>query len=144
MGTLSPYPLTVVKMTIGGRDIITTAAISNTLPTSVLLGWDVPELYYGSDTPHTDPECPGSHHSAASPTTKCRRNSRGSHTRSVDRIRNRSTQGGLRYSVLMTPFCPHRTAKNNYDPLAQTGKQTEVSLGHNRKPIAYTWPGYLS
>ena len=29
---------------IGGKDIITTAAVSDTLPASVLLGWDVPEL----------------------------------------------------------------------------------------------------
>ena len=38
------YPLAAVKVTIGGKDIITTAAVSSTLPTSVLLGWDVPEL----------------------------------------------------------------------------------------------------
>ena len=43
-GDTVAYPLAVVKMTIGGRDIITTAAVSKTLPTSVLLGWDVPEL----------------------------------------------------------------------------------------------------
>ena len=38
------YPLAVVKINIGGKDIITTAAVSNTLPASVLLGWDVPQL----------------------------------------------------------------------------------------------------
>ena len=38
------YPLAVVKINIGGKDIITTAAVSDTLPASVLLGWDVPEL----------------------------------------------------------------------------------------------------
>ena len=38
------YPLAAVMVTIGGKDIITTAAVSSTLPTSVLLGWDVPEL----------------------------------------------------------------------------------------------------
>ena len=29
---------------IGGKDIITTAGVSSTLPASALLGWDVPEL----------------------------------------------------------------------------------------------------
>jgi hypothetical protein len=43
-GDTVSYPLAVVKITIGGKDIITTAAVSSTLPTSVLLGWDVPEL----------------------------------------------------------------------------------------------------
>ena len=38
------YPLAVIKVNIGGRDIITTAAVSSTLPASILLGWDVPDL----------------------------------------------------------------------------------------------------
>ena len=43
-GDTVSYPLAVVKVNIGGKDIITTAAVSNTLPASVLLGWDVPQL----------------------------------------------------------------------------------------------------
>ena len=43
-GDTTSYPLAVVKMNIGGKDIVTTAAVSGTLPASVLLGWDVPEL----------------------------------------------------------------------------------------------------
>jgi hypothetical protein len=43
-GDIASYPLAVAKITIGGKDIITTAAVSNTLPTFVLLAWDVPEL----------------------------------------------------------------------------------------------------
>ena len=38
------YPLAAIKISIDGRDIITTAAVSPTVPASVLLGWDVPEL----------------------------------------------------------------------------------------------------
>ena len=41
---ITSYPLAVAKITIGGKDIITTAAVSSTLPTFVLLAWDVPEL----------------------------------------------------------------------------------------------------
>ena len=43
-GDTVSYPLAVVKINIGGKDIITTAAVSSTLPASVLLGWDVPQL----------------------------------------------------------------------------------------------------
>ena len=43
-GDTVSYPLAVVKINIGGKDIITTAAVSSTLPASVLLGWDIPEL----------------------------------------------------------------------------------------------------
>ena len=43
-GDTTSYPLAVVKITVGGKDIVTTAAVSGTLPASVLLGWDVPEL----------------------------------------------------------------------------------------------------
>ena len=43
-GDTVSYPLAGIKITIGGKDIITTASVSSTLPTSVLLGWDVPEL----------------------------------------------------------------------------------------------------
>ena len=43
-GDTTSYPLAVVKINIGGKDILTTAAVSSTLPASVLLGWDVPEL----------------------------------------------------------------------------------------------------
>lgn len=43
-GDTTSYPLAVVKINIGGKDIITTAAVSSTLPASILLGWDVPEL----------------------------------------------------------------------------------------------------
>ena len=42
-GDTVAYPLAAVKITLGGKDI-TTAAVSATLPTSALLGWDVPEL----------------------------------------------------------------------------------------------------
>ena len=41
-GDAVSYPVAVVKINIGGKDIITTAAVSSTLPASVLLGWDVP------------------------------------------------------------------------------------------------------
>ena len=37
-GDTASYPLA------GGKDIITTAGVSSTLPASALLGWDVPEL----------------------------------------------------------------------------------------------------
>ena len=43
-GDTASYPLTVVKISIGGKDIITTAAVSSTLPASVFLRWDVPKL----------------------------------------------------------------------------------------------------
>ena len=43
-GDTSSYPLAAVKINIGGKDIITTAGVSSTLPASALLGWDVPEL----------------------------------------------------------------------------------------------------
>ena len=43
-GDTASYPPSVVKIYIGGKDIIATAAVSGTLPTSVLLEWDVPEL----------------------------------------------------------------------------------------------------
>ena len=43
-GDTASYPLAVVKINIGGKDIITTAGVSGTLPASVLLGWDIPEL----------------------------------------------------------------------------------------------------
>ena len=51
-GDTTSYPLAVVKINIGGKDIITTAAVSGTLPASVLLGWDVPELMnFVADSP---------------------------------------------------------------------------------------------
>ena len=37
-------PQSVVKINIGGKDIIMTAVVSSTLPASVLLGWNVPKL----------------------------------------------------------------------------------------------------
>ena len=43
-GHTASYPLAAVKMTIGGKDFITTAGVSSTLPASALLSWDVPEL----------------------------------------------------------------------------------------------------
>ena len=43
-GDTVAYPLAAIKITIDGKDIITTAAVSSTLPASALLGWDVPEL----------------------------------------------------------------------------------------------------
>ena len=55
-GDTSSYPLAAVKINIGGKDIITTAGVSNTLPASALLGWDVPELLNlveGHDTKNT-------------------------------------------------------------------------------------------
>ena len=49
-GDTASYPLAVVKISI-----ITTAAVSSTLPTSVLLGWDIPELMelFADDGPDT-------------------------------------------------------------------------------------------
>lgn len=43
-GDKASYPLAAVKINIGGKNIITTAGVSSTLPASVLLGWDIPEL----------------------------------------------------------------------------------------------------
>ena len=43
-GDTVAYPLAAVKITIDGKDFITTAGVSSKLPASVLLGWDVPEL----------------------------------------------------------------------------------------------------
>ena len=43
-GDTASYPLAAVKITIGGKDIITTAGVSSTIPASALLSWDVPEL----------------------------------------------------------------------------------------------------
>ena len=43
-GDTTSYPLAVVKINIGGKDIVTTAAVSSTLPASVLLRWDIPQL----------------------------------------------------------------------------------------------------
>ena len=43
-GDTVSYPLAVIKITMEGRDIITTAAVSETQPVSILLGWNVPEL----------------------------------------------------------------------------------------------------
>ena len=37
-GDTMSHPLAAVKITIGGKEIITTAAASSTLPTSALLG----------------------------------------------------------------------------------------------------------
>ena len=41
--TLS-YPLAIVKISIGGKDMIIQAAVSDSLPAAALLGWDIPEL----------------------------------------------------------------------------------------------------
>ena len=38
------YPLAVVKVGIGGKEVIMNAAMSDTLPRAALLGWDMPEL----------------------------------------------------------------------------------------------------
>uniref|UniRef100_A0A1X7V3N4 Uncharacterized protein n=1 Tax=Amphimedon queenslandica TaxID=400682 RepID=A0A1X7V3N4_AMPQE len=38
------YPLTCVDISVGGKHLEVEAAVSNTLPTAVLLGTDVPEL----------------------------------------------------------------------------------------------------
>lgn len=43
-GDTASYPVAAVKINIGGKDIITTARVSETLPASALLGWDVPQL----------------------------------------------------------------------------------------------------
>ena len=43
-GDTASYPLAVVKIGVGGKDFITTAGVSSTLPASALLGWDIPEL----------------------------------------------------------------------------------------------------
>ena len=55
-GDTASYPLAVVKINIEGNDIITTAAVSSTLPASVLLGWDVPQLmnFVGKESPQSD------------------------------------------------------------------------------------------
>ena len=51
-GDIVSYPLAVVKITIGGQDIITQAAVSTTLPASALLGWDVPQVMNLVDGSH--------------------------------------------------------------------------------------------
>ena len=43
-GDIVSYPLAVVQNNIGGKDIITQAAVSSTLLASALLGWDIPQL----------------------------------------------------------------------------------------------------
>lgn len=43
-GDTAPYPVAEVKLSVAGRKIIVEAAVSDTLPQSVLLGVDVPEL----------------------------------------------------------------------------------------------------
>ena len=43
-GDTVSYPLAAVKITLDGKDIITHAAVADSLPVAVLLGWDVPEL----------------------------------------------------------------------------------------------------
>ena len=55
-GDTMAYPLAAIKISIDGRDIITTAAVSSTVPASVLLGWDVPELT--TYLPGTKPDQP--------------------------------------------------------------------------------------
>ena len=57
-GDTVAYPLAAVKINIAGRDIVTTAAVSKTLPASVLLGWDIPEFmtYVTDITPQDRPE----------------------------------------------------------------------------------------
>ena len=46
------YPLAVVKVGIGEREVIMNAAVSDTLPRAALLGWDMPELlsHIGGDS----------------------------------------------------------------------------------------------
>lgn len=43
-GETTSYPVAAIKITIGGKDIMTTTGISSTLPASALLDWDIPEL----------------------------------------------------------------------------------------------------
>ena len=59
-GDVVSYPLAVVKFNIGGQDIITHAAVSNTLPASALLGWDVPQLmsFVNKENDVVEPETP--------------------------------------------------------------------------------------
>ena len=42
-GDVVSYPLAAVKMSIGGENVVK-AGVSRTLPTSALIGWDVPQL----------------------------------------------------------------------------------------------------
>ena len=55
-GDTASYPLAVVKIYIEGNDIITTAAVSSTLPASILLEWDVPQLmnFVPKESPQSD------------------------------------------------------------------------------------------
>ena len=55
-GDTVAYSLAVIKVTMDGRDVITTAAVSDILPVSVLLGWNVPELmsYFTGDEQKRD------------------------------------------------------------------------------------------
>ena len=57
-GDTVAYPLAAVKINIAGKNIVTTAAVSKTLPASVLLGWDIPEFltYVTEITPQERPE----------------------------------------------------------------------------------------
>ena len=57
-GVTVAYPLAAVKINIAGKDIVTTAAVSKTLPASVLLGWDIPEftMYVTDITPRDHPD----------------------------------------------------------------------------------------
>ncbi len=43
-GDTTPYPVAKVDLSVEGREITVEAAVSDTLPQSVLLGVDVPEL----------------------------------------------------------------------------------------------------
>ena len=38
------YPIAIVKIKVGVKEAITEAPVSNTLPVSALLGWDIPDL----------------------------------------------------------------------------------------------------
>ena len=62
--------LAAVKITIGGKEITTEAAVSDTLPAAALLGWDIPELVeLISDSPK-----PGQQQSLAAITRRQKKN----------------------------------------------------------------------
>ena len=55
------YPLTIVKITIGGKNVISQAGVSDSLPAFTLLGWVIPQLMtlVKGETTETDSEKEG-------------------------------------------------------------------------------------
>ena len=74
-GDVVSYPLAIVKITIGGKDVITQAAVSDSLPASALLGWDIPQLMtlVKGETTETDYEEDGNPEQALAAVTRQQR-----------------------------------------------------------------------